>query len=133
MTAPVVYVIHEYPEWLVPLRAAFEAEGVPWVDWFVHEGRVDLDAGDAPQAVVPAGAWFGAEVVEAGPGAADFALVGCTVAPGFDFADFELASDMAFALGVYLVVAGATLISRILGYIRDVVVAFTIGAATVPP
>jgi predicted cupin superfamily sugar epimerase len=46
-------------------------------------------AGDGlPQAVIPAGAWFGAEV--AAPGA--FALVGCTVAPGFDFADFELAA-----------------------------------------
>jgi hypothetical protein len=49
---PAVYVIHENPEWLVPLRAAFEAEGVPWVDWFVHEGRVDLDT--AP----PAGVFY---------------------------------------------------------------------------
>lgn len=39
-----------------------------------------------PQVVVPAGAWFGAEVAPPGK----FALVGCTVAPGFDFADFEL-------------------------------------------
>lgn len=37
------------------------------------------------QATVPAGSWFGAET--AGP----FSLVGCTVAPGFDFRDFELA------------------------------------------
>ncbi|NHA13794.1 RimK family alpha-L-glutamate ligase [Thioalkalivibrio sp. XN279] len=44
MTAPAVHVIHENPEWLVPLRATLEAEGVPWVDWFVHEGRVDLGA-----------------------------------------------------------------------------------------
>ncbi len=42
-------------------------------------------AGDRCQAVVPAGCWFGAEPL-GGP----FALVGCTVAPGFDFADFEL-------------------------------------------
>lgn len=41
---PAVYVIHENPEWLVPLQAAFEAEGVPWVDWFVDEGGVDLAA-----------------------------------------------------------------------------------------
>ena len=42
----------------------------------------------APQYVVPAGTWFAAEVtVKNG-----FALVGCTVSPGFDFADFELAS-----------------------------------------
>jgi uncharacterized protein len=46
----------------------------------------DLTAGQAFQAVVPAGCWFGAEI--SGPGA--FCLVGCTVAPGFDFADFEL-------------------------------------------
>ena len=42
-------------------------------------------AGDTYQAVVPAGCWFGAEPLH-GP----FTLVGCTVAPGFDFADFEL-------------------------------------------
>lgn len=39
------------------------------------------------QAVVPAGCWFGATV--AGD-ARSFALVGCTVAPGFIFEDFEL-------------------------------------------
>jgi predicted cupin superfamily sugar epimerase len=39
--------------------------------------------------LVPAGCWFGARLVRPGPEA--FALVGCTVAPGFDFADFELA------------------------------------------
>jgi len=44
-------------------------------------------AGDVVQAVVPAGYWFGATPIE---GAA-FSFVGCTVAPGFDFADFELA------------------------------------------
>ena len=40
------------------------------------------------QGVVPAGRWFGAEVETPG----GYALVGCTVAPGFEFADFELAS-----------------------------------------
>ena len=39
------------------------------------------------QATVPAGSWFGAELAAD----AEFALVGCMVAPGFDFADFELA------------------------------------------
>jgi predicted cupin superfamily sugar epimerase len=43
--------------------------------------------GEMPQQVVPAGHWFGARVIEPG----GYALVGCTVAPGFDFADFELA------------------------------------------
>jgi uncharacterized protein len=47
----------------------------------------DLARGEAPQVVVPAGSWFAAEVVSTGK----FALVGCTVAPGFDFADFDLA------------------------------------------
>jgi predicted cupin superfamily sugar epimerase len=47
----------------------------------------DPDAGELLQATVPAGAWFGAAVR---PGTA-YALVGCTVAPGFEFADFELA------------------------------------------
>ena len=43
--------------------------------------------GETYQAVVPAGCWFAAQ-----PAAStDYALVGCTVAPGFDFADFELA------------------------------------------
>jgi predicted cupin superfamily sugar epimerase len=37
--------------------------------------------------VVPANCWFASEPA---PGE-DFALVGCTVAPGFDFADFEMA------------------------------------------
>ncbi len=44
-------------------------------------------AGEVPQAVVPAGYWFGAEVA----GENNFSLVGCTVSPGFDFRDFELA------------------------------------------
>ena len=48
----------------------------------------DLPAGESPQAVVPAGHWFGARLAEPGPGA--FALAGCTVAPGFDFADLEM-------------------------------------------
>jgi uncharacterized protein len=45
----------------------------------------DLAAGEMPQAVVPAGAWQAAEST------GDWTLVGCTVAPGFDFAKFELA------------------------------------------
>ena len=45
----------------------------------------DIAAGEVPQAIVPASAWQAAE------GAGDWTLVGCTVAPGFDFATFELA------------------------------------------
>ncbi|MBX9893304.1 MAG: cupin domain-containing protein [Chitinophagaceae bacterium] len=44
-------------------------------------------AGEVFQAVVPAGAWFASECA---PEVA-FSFVGCTVSPGFDFADFELA------------------------------------------
>jgi predicted cupin superfamily sugar epimerase len=51
----------------------------------------DLDAGQQPQAVVPAGWLFAATVDEPGT----YSLVGCTVAPGFDFADFELPSREA--------------------------------------
>ncbi|MFL9870473.1 cupin domain-containing protein [Paraburkholderia megapolitana] len=43
------------------------------------------------QAVVPAGLWFAAECVDP----ASFALVGCTVAPGFEFSEFELADAEA--------------------------------------
>lgn len=53
-----------------------------------HEGRyerIELGHGLVYQAVVPAGAWFASE------SAGEFSLVGCTVAPGFDFADFEMA------------------------------------------
>ncbi|MFD2572431.1 cupin domain-containing protein [Spirosoma soli] len=50
----------------------------------------NLDRGEVFQAVVPAGCWFGSKPAEVTDGPA-FALVGCTVAPGFDFADFELA------------------------------------------
>jgi predicted cupin superfamily sugar epimerase len=42
--------------------------------------------GERFQHVVEAGSWFGAEVA----GDDGFALVSCTVAPGFDFADFEM-------------------------------------------
>jgi predicted cupin superfamily sugar epimerase len=45
----------------------------------------DLTAGEYPQAVVPAHAWQAAEST------GDWSLVGCTVAPGFEFAKFELA------------------------------------------
>lgn len=47
----------------------------------------DAEQSEVFQAVVPAGCWFGSAVENP----SGFALVGCTVAPGFDFADFELA------------------------------------------
>lgn len=58
-----------------------------------HEGRrihvslgPDIFNGEVPQGVVPAGAWQAAETAGA------WTLVGCTVAPGFEFAGFELAA-----------------------------------------
>ena len=54
---------------------------------------MDLEAGDRPQLVIPAGTWFGAELVAG----ASHCLWGCTVSPGFDFADFELADGADLA------------------------------------
>lgn len=48
----------------------------------------DAAAAEQFQAVVPAGCWFGSSLRYPDT----YALVGCTVAPGFDFADFEMAN-----------------------------------------
>jgi predicted cupin superfamily sugar epimerase len=61
--------------------------------WIAHDGCTqhkvrlgpDVAAGERPQAIVPAQAWQAAEST------GDWSLVGCTVAPGFEFAGFELA------------------------------------------
>ncbi len=58
----------------------------------IHEGDAmrtvrlgaNLPAGETPQAVVPAHAWQAAE------SSGDWTLVGCTVAPGFEFAGLEM-------------------------------------------
>jgi predicted cupin superfamily sugar epimerase len=54
---------------------------------------LDLAAGERPQIVIPAGTWFGTELVTG----ASHCLVGCTVAPGFEFSDFELAEGPELA------------------------------------
>jgi predicted cupin superfamily sugar epimerase len=73
--------------------------------WFFHEGAAleifcltedklvtvllgkNIEKGESLQAVIPAGTWFASKLKnETG-----YALVSCTVAPGFDFNDFELA------------------------------------------
>jgi predicted cupin superfamily sugar epimerase len=51
------------------------------------------DKGQSLQIVIPANSWFGAKV----NGESSYTLAGCTVAPGFDFQDFELA-DRAILL-----------------------------------
>jgi predicted cupin superfamily sugar epimerase len=52
-----------------------------------HRLGHDPEAGEKFQTVIKAGNWFAS--VPATGGA--YSLVGCTVAPGFDFAEFELA------------------------------------------
>ncbi len=77
--------------------------------WFFHEGSSALvhvidekgdyrqlrvgppEKGGNYQAIIPAASWFAAEVTEPD----SYCLVSCTVAPGFDFADFELAEREA--------------------------------------
>ncbi len=66
--------------------------GAPLALRIAQDGRsttlrlgIDLAAGERPQAIVPAGAWQAAESLGA------WTLCGCTVAPGFEFAGFELA------------------------------------------
>ena len=73
--------------------------------WFFHKGQAleivlltngqpativlgnDVENGEVLQAVVPANTWFAAHVKQS----SGYALVSCTVAPGFDFTDFEMA------------------------------------------
>ena len=74
--------------------------------WFFHSGEPldivylqhnqqfsillgnNIENGEVPQALIPAHTWF-ASRIKNGTG---YSLVSCTVAPGFDFSDFELAN-----------------------------------------
>ncbi len=63
-----------------------------WVHMIAPDGQLTTSQlGNQPgtvyQHVVPAGYWFASETAPGG----NFSFVGCTVAPAFDFADFELA------------------------------------------
>lgn len=53
----------------------------------IHLGN-EIGKGEVPQAIIPANCWFASSVKNL----AGYSLVSCTVAPGFDFLDFELAS-----------------------------------------
>jgi uncharacterized protein len=73
--------------------------------WFFHLGQslqiiliqcdhlttitlgTDIEKDESPQLRIPANTWFAAEVKNA----KGFSLVSCTVSPGFDFTDFDLA------------------------------------------
>lgn len=70
-------------------------EGYPLEICYINsDGRLsfiklgtDFENGEVFQAVVPANCWFGSYL----PENSDYALVRCTVSPGFDFEDFEMA------------------------------------------
>ena len=73
--------------------------------WYFHSGQAleivsiqnhqivsiilgnDIENGEVPQAMIPANTWFASHVKDE----KGFTLVSCSVAPGFDFADFEMA------------------------------------------
>lgn len=69
-------------------------EGSPVTIHVIHQDSLyealylgkEISKGQKPQHVVPAGAWFGVTVDDPD----SYTLCGCTVAPGFDFNDFEM-------------------------------------------
>lgn len=67
-----------------PLHLSVSADGKEASDTVLGPG---LAAGERPQAVVPKGAWQAAESLGA------WTLVSCVVAPGFEFAGFEIARE----------------------------------------
>lgn len=75
--------------WHFHAGSALDVEVIdPDGSWRTLHLGLDLARDERPQHVVPAGSWFGARLRDA---SSSYALVSCTVAPGFDFADFELA------------------------------------------
>lgn len=74
--------------------------------WFFHQGECmeivslqngklettwlgnNIEQGEVPQATIPANTWFACKIKSQ----SGYSFVSCTVAPGFDFADFELAN-----------------------------------------
>jgi predicted cupin superfamily sugar epimerase len=73
-----------------PLDVLLLREGEPGE--LARLGR-DVAAGERPQLVIRAGTWFAVELAPE----VTHCLFGCTVAPGFDFADFELAQGPELA------------------------------------
>ena len=65
-----------------PLKLLVSPDGMPWDAVILGS---DLSAGQRPQAVVPRYGWQSATSL------GDWTLVGCTVAPGFEFTGFEMA------------------------------------------
>ncbi len=54
-----------------------------------HRLGCDPENNESFQCVIPAGNWFAARLAPGG----EYALAGCTVSPGFDFTDFNLAKQ----------------------------------------
>ncbi len=78
----------------------FHLGGTLWIHEIDPSGHLtttclghDVGNGEQLQHVVPAGHWFAAQPAPS----TSFALVGCTVAPGFAFEDFEMADPAALA------------------------------------
>ena len=65
-----------------PLLLSIAEDGKPQADIVLGD---NIAKGERPQAVVPKGAWQSARPL------GEFTLVGCTVAPGFEFSGFEMA------------------------------------------
>jgi uncharacterized protein len=62
-------------------------EGIdPMGEYFKYLLGMDLNKSELPQVIIPKNNWFGASLFTND----SFALIGCTVAPGFDFRDFEM-------------------------------------------
>ncbi|MGA1835354.1 alpha-L-glutamate ligase [Herbiconiux sp. 11R-BC] len=49
-TAPLVHILHENAEWIPPLAAALDAAGVPFAEWPLTTGSIDISA-EPPQGV----------------------------------------------------------------------------------
>ncbi|MAZ03526.1 MAG: cupin [Sneathiella sp.] len=75
-----VEVWHHYAG--APLTLTIAADDAPADEWILG---TDLMAGERPQVVIPRGYWQSAR------SRGEWTLVGCTVAPGFEFAGFEMA------------------------------------------
>lgn len=56
--------------------------------YFVRKLGLNIEKGEQPQVIVKAGCFFAVEILDK----ESYCLTGCTVAPGFDFDDFEMPS-----------------------------------------
>ncbi|MGI4831228.1 MAG: cupin domain-containing protein [Janthinobacterium lividum] len=59
----------------------------------------DLAAGERPQIVVPRGVWQGSRLLRTEGGEDAWALLGCTVSPGFEYADYETGTSAELLSG----------------------------------